>query len=198
VPPGQPPGTLPPPWPNSIWPPPTPGGPGGPTIYCFAAGTKILLPDGGAKSIESLKKGDLVASFNGLEKKLESDRVLSVSVRKNVRTLNIDGIVVTSEHPFLTPTGDWRRAGALHAGDKLVRADGSTLAIKSIKDGPTTAVYNMEVDRNHTFVANGVRVHNKPNPNPYYWWWWWWWYYYGWYWFEYGLFPMDVVNGVGP
>jgi hypothetical protein len=119
----------------------------------------VQLPGRAEKPIESFQIGDEVASFLGLGA-LEQDVVTYVWVHENRPTLDIDGLVATPEHRFLLPDGDWKRAGEFVAGDAWVRADGSCAAIRRIAAGPVTTVYNLEVARNKTYVAGGVRVHN--------------------------------------
>jgi hypothetical protein len=91
---------------------------------------------------------------------LQEDEVTYVWVHENRATLDIDGLVVTPEHRFLLPAGSWKRAGEFQPGDAWVRAGGSTAAIHRITVGPVTTVYNLEIARNKTYVAGGLRVHN--------------------------------------
>ena len=64
-------------------------------------------------------------------------------------------------HPYYVE-GEWVRVKDLKRGDKLLDKSGNAVAVKSIKriEDPLT-VYNMEVDGQHNYFANGFLVHNK-------------------------------------
>jgi hypothetical protein len=90
-------------------------------------------------------------------------------------------------------------AGELQVGDIIFTEDGSETIITAIAPGAEyDYVYNIEVDNFHTYVADGIRVHN-------YWWGWggWWGGYYGWGWpysrrvgYNYGT-PGTGIDGIG-
>jgi hypothetical protein len=133
---------------------------------CFLPGTMVQAPDGG-KPIEQIKEGDIVYSFseNGA---VSASRVsaIYVSQRDSYYRILAGGAEVnaTAEHPFLTP-GGYMAVSQLAAGDiLLVYKDGSLSEeqITSISQvfAPAT-VYNLQVDGDHTFFANGFAVHNK-------------------------------------
>ena len=48
----------------------------------------------------------------------------------------------------------------IKVGDILIGVNGNPIEIKKIFDGPEKTVYNFEVKDNHTYIANGFRVHN--------------------------------------
>ncbi len=79
--------------------------------------------------------------------------------------LEINGSpMVTPDHPFLA-NGSWTDAGELVVGSTLRSFDGrpvDVLSLQVVRRG--VRVYNISVDVDHTFFANGVLVHNKP-PN---------------------------------
>ncbi|MHB8465937.1 MAG: hypothetical protein ACYDD7_14040 [Acidimicrobiales bacterium] len=77
-------------------------------------------------------------------------------------------LTVTPDHRVLTD-GGWRLAGHLAVGDSVARADGlaDMLAfekVSSIGVRSRAATYDLEVDEHHTFVADGVVVHNCSSP----------------------------------
>ena len=129
---------------------------------CFTKGTKVKTPLGYA-TIESLKKGDLVKSYDTkVEAKVDSE------VTETFLHENHDGYLVineniktTSNHPFYS-NGDWVDAGELSVGDKILHVDGLEHTVESIENyDDTIDVYNIEVDGNHNYYAENYLVHNK-------------------------------------
>lgn len=148
------------------------GGGGGNSggVGCFVAGTPILLADGSQKPIEHVSEGDLVTSFNGMGD-LESKRVTHTMRFEDKPTLRVrikqpkdkpvKEIVCTSEHPFLRPNGAFTPIGEMKPGEHVVQGDKLIRKLLSIDEtGEPGTVYNFEVEDNHTYVANGFRVHN--------------------------------------
>ena len=127
---------------------------------CFAAGT---LVDG--TPIEKLKIGDQVTSFDERTGRFEKKKVsyvfknrspaYMVRLKVGQRVIN-----VTPNHPFYTKRG-WVEAGELTVRDRLyatpewVMVDGIDV-FRS--DSPF--VYNLEVGDFHTYLVEGVVVHN--------------------------------------
>lgn len=146
---------------------PQPGGSSGGA--CFVAGTLVSMADGRDRAIETIRPGDFVLAFDGLARCLVPARVLATHVHE------VDDLVVvatdrarvatTAEHPFLVPGGLWDPAGDLTAGDLVFeRALGGELRATHVRSvervrrpGP---VYNLTVERWHTYVAGGFAVHN--------------------------------------
>ena len=132
---------------------------------CFIKGTLIQLPSG-IKSIEDIKVGDVVTSFDvGISSTVNS-KVTSTYVHSDRDYMIINGIIkTTSVHPFYSD-GKWIAAGDLLVGDKILHVDGLEHTIETIElsDEPVT-VYNFEVDRTHNYFAEGYLVHNKGPDN---------------------------------
>jgi len=155
-------------------------------LYCFPAGTKILMADGTEKVIERINQGDRVMSFNETSKELEVATVTKPMSRQTREELicieTEDGKILkmTPEHPVFTQRG-WVDARDLKEEDEVlswltsmepeyIRPWVSSFfqnPLKSVKikkiwkeEGKTRKVYNMEVEPNNTYVANGIVVHN--------------------------------------
>jgi hypothetical protein len=138
---------------------------------CFLAGTKVLTV-AGERNIEDIRSGDFVLSYN-LEKGVAEPGLVTMTFIHEVSSYLIitddrgDTINVTAVHPIYTPDG-WVAAGDLKVGGKIATLVGETLqfvSIVSIQHVPvngTVTVYNLEVDGNHDYFANGLLVHNKP------------------------------------
>jgi hypothetical protein len=163
--------------------------PGGET--CFAAGTQIEMSDGSQKNIETIMVGDEVLGWNGEEVEAgivtdvdhrhtvgsHAEACERLGDEPSLYTINDTGIEFTPEHPFLTKEG-WKSlvpeirqepykseapAKELKVGDFILK-DGEWEEIKEIKvvrSNPNEKVYNFTVDKLHSYIANGIVVHNK-------------------------------------
>lgn len=128
---------------------------------CFVGSTLVLLANGDEKPISEIALEDKVMAFNRLGA-LEPREVTDLYVHGKRRVLNVDGTLVTPEHPYLMPDGSFRPIGELSSGDMVVQADGSLKTIERIEEEPGLhTVYNFTVEGLHTYVAAGLRVHNK-------------------------------------
>jgi predicted lipid-binding transport protein (Tim44 family) len=133
---------------------------------CFLAGT-LIQTENGPTSIEELKIGDIVLSF---DENLNIDRSAvdyTYSVLSNsyfiIKTSHSE-VRATAEHPFLTETG-YIKAEDLMSGETVfILTDKGAVQEKIISitevNNPTTA-YNLGVDKDHTFIADDFFVHNK-------------------------------------
>ena len=162
----------------------TSGGSPATSNSCFLPGTLVSTPDGYV-TIETIQVGDLVYAYN-INSEFNNSAVLeSKTVTKTyehtweeankvtpllIITHSQGELIVTPEHELLCldkvdPNSDYPgfvRADALAVGDIIYAEDGSELTITDIANGPEhyEYVYNIEVDDYHTYVANGIRVHN--------------------------------------
>ena len=158
---------------------------------CFAAGTKISLANGDTKNIEDIVIGDEVLGWNGetIEASVVINTDHSHTVESHWRaceslgdkpslyTINDTGIEFTPEHPFLTKEG-WKSlvpdirqepyksespSQVLKVGD-FINVNDEWEEVKEIKVVSSDAdetVYNITVDKLHSYIANGIIVHNK-------------------------------------
>lgn len=128
---------------------------------CFTGDTEILMADGSLKDIAEVRVGDMVMAFDH-RGPLEPCRVVQTFVHHSKPTLMIDGCQTTAEHPFLATDGCWHRAQHIQPGWGLITATGEPWVVQSVRGNQALeTVYNLEVDRLHTYVAAGFRVHNK-------------------------------------
>jgi DNA polymerase III alpha subunit len=105
----------------------------------------------------------------GPDRQLRPRRVLSATASgprlvHRLRTAHGRILIATAEHPLLTPQG-WRALASLQPGDAVAAAGGGpravwdgVLAVESIGVRET---YDLEVEDDHTFVANDLVVHNS-------------------------------------
>ena len=127
------------------------------TAGCFAAGTRLWTPDG-FRAIEDIRPGERVYSRD------EWDAVGAVSAKiveevftryAGVYDLRAGGRVIrtTGEHPFFVAGKGWSPAHELRAGDRVLCADGTTVAVEGVTEtGDWELVYNLRVSEYHTYT----------------------------------------------
>jgi len=137
-------------------PPPIGGG-------CFLAGTKITMSDGSFKNIEDVGVGDLVQSWSdgaGVQGKVV--RVYHHTPGETGRFYLVinDRLKVTPNHTVWADDG-WVKTEKLRLKSKLLNVNGDPVVVNSIKrcDGSEPS-YNLEVEKHHTYFADGILVHN--------------------------------------
>ncbi len=149
------------------------GGGGGGGGTCFVAGTRITLADGTVKPIEDVECGDEVLSINaagnyvpGLVTELHWHEVDGHFV------VGLDGPIVlkvTGEHPVYAPRltrdvervhGNFVRVRDLLPGDIVETQHGPRQVRYCFEQVDLVTVYNFNVERTHTYLANDVVVHN--------------------------------------
>ena len=162
------------------------GGGGGGGYYstsssCFPGDTQVSTPNG-LVAIKDLKVGDLVYAFNptsftGLvsAKRItdvfthtweESGSVSPLLVIKHehgILTTTVNHHILTSSRKSSTTEAEegFVQAHELQVDDIIYTEDGKESKILEINPGSEyDFVYNLTVDDFHTFIADGVRVHN--------------------------------------
>lgn len=141
------------------------------TYTCFTANTLVTMADGTEKTISSIKVGEKVKSETG------ESTVLDIQIHEGdheVYSINNSKPFVTEEHPFKTIDG-WKAidpfltfekhqisSDVLNLQDIVYKIDGEEV-IESIKKGPIKypKVYNLSLDNEHVYYANGYLVHNE-------------------------------------
>ena len=135
------------------------GGGGG----CFTGDTLVSIP-GGAQRIDQLEVGDSVCSFDD-KGVIHSAKVLKVHKHENENVFRYkfwgDSFVdATPNHWVLNQYNAFVGIGTLGADDCIVDEPGHLRPVISKSDLGKHTVYNLTVENQHTFIANGVRVHN--------------------------------------
>ena len=133
---------------------------------CFPAGTGIATPQG-ARPIEALAAGEEVLSIDPAGQTVRSP-VKTILVNKSpLLKIKTSGgsLLATEDHPIGLGEGRFRPAGDLRPGDRIARWKDGRLTTEMVRDvdpGPGEGlVFNLEVAGPHTFIAEGVVVHNK-------------------------------------
>ena len=133
---------------------------------CLAEGTLIRTP-GGWTTIESLQVGDLVWGVSGRKLQLARvDAVTKIEVEAYLElAVGETNLLITTEHPVMVGPGEFRAAGQIRAGDRVIVAHGGKLKEEVVEavhryeaDRPA---YNLLVNPGGTFITEGVVVHNK-------------------------------------
>ena len=137
----------------------------GMSMGCFVPGTLVTLADGRRVPIEHVLPGQRVLTHTGAVQE-----VLNKQIRYgqwNTRRVLADGvveIVATDNHPFFVFREGGLvevRADELVVGDLLHRPGLSPAPVMSVTpDTYTGAVHDMEVEGDHSYVVEGVAVHN--------------------------------------
>ncbi len=132
---------------------------------CFVEGTKVCTQNGYV-SIEDVKPNDYVLSYDEVTGQQSYKRVLETyeNTTDYLCEVTVGGQIIKStlSHPYFV-NGEWVEAFNLEVGDEVLKSDGTTAKVESVKiiDSPNTKVYNMNVDENHTYYAEDVLVHNS-------------------------------------
>ena len=138
---------------------------------CFPKGTKIQTLNG-QKDISTLKNGEYVWSYNYGSKIFECNKITHLFKHKShklvdIKLCNGNVITCTSNHPFYIGNGEYEQASKLVGKEiffpKLNNEDSlfDKQKVKAIeyKKGDCF-VYNIEVENNNNYIANGALVHN--------------------------------------
>jgi hypothetical protein len=140
-----------------------------PMDSCFIADTLVTTAKGKIK-IQNVKVGMEVLSFNEETKGQEFSKVKETIISSNIRLVTIrteSGIELrcTKEHPFYVKdsAAGWIQAFLLVKGDVVILENSEEDVVESVEINEVTEtnVYNLHVENNHTYYANGILVHNK-------------------------------------
>jgi len=129
---------------------------------CFLAGTQVLLADGSYKSIEDVKAGDSVMSYNMEEGRFIGASVVATTKHENDKYYIVnDNMKLTTNH-ILMVNGQWATASDMKVGDYLLNANGDRVAVASIKEVEEQVdVFNLVTEEPHDFFAQNYLVHNE-------------------------------------
>lgn len=133
---------------------------------CFPSGTKISTPNG-AVDISKLSIGDEVSSYNLKEKVIETKKIMRIvpkHLSSNIITMHLSNgetIKCTKNHPF-SVNGNWIKAKNLEGKSILLTSPKTeTVRVVSVeKVADEVEVYNIIVEENFNFIAEGALVHS--------------------------------------
>lgn len=129
---------------------------------CFASGTKVLMADGTLKNIEEVKVEDYVFTRSSqTDPKLVKAKVLKTHSTEEAGYLIINGDLKVTANHIMWINNTWKEAGSVQVGDTLTDNQGKKVAVTSVEwQRSKVTVYNLVIDKYHTYFANGVWVHN--------------------------------------
>ena len=146
---------------------------------CFVRGTSISLANGTFTNIEDVQIGDVLLGQDGAHNKVvEFLRPTLGATGASLIAFNGGKPFMTSDHPVYVKDGGWKSfdpdmthskysmtVTKYNIGDVIDTPDGIGLEIKSIEEytdqDQDQVIYNFKLDGNHTYVADGLVVHNK-------------------------------------
>ncbi len=127
---------------------------------CFVGDTAVTLANGSTALIKDIKVGQEIRTLTDLGTTVNA-RVSAVTHTEDDGYMVINGVLrVTPDH-LINVNGTWREAGQAQIGDYLSTISGSEIISSLSYEGQKTEVYNLTVDREHTFLADGIWVHNE-------------------------------------
>lgn len=147
---------------------------------CVSGDTEIIMENGKVKKIKDMLVGDKVISVNENSWTLECSNVRNVfdnGVQDVYKIFAEHGVEVkaTKGHKFMTLNG-YKRLEDLSKNDcllvpiceisympktyRLLLSDFIPVRLKNIKKIGKEHVYDIEVEKNHNYIANGIWVHN--------------------------------------
>ena len=126
--------------------------------WCFKAGTKILTPDG-QRNIEDLKPGDVVISASNVPRSVKTCFKHFSEDTIYLKFASGKELYTTKEHPILGLRGGFIPAKDLKLGS-IVQTTFGTDVLTEKRDEKPYEVYNLTIDFDSTFIANGIKVHN--------------------------------------
>lgn len=132
---------------------------------CFRAGTQVQLEGGKTISIEKIAVGDSVIAFDE-HGNLHLAKVLKVHYHADPQPImrvkywrgEMSG--VTPNHWVVNQYDAFAEIGRLTSEDALVDGMGHLRPIISAEIIGFEPVWNLTVETHHTFIADGIRVHN--------------------------------------
>lgn len=138
-------------------------------IVGFAEGTPVLMADGKWKSIEQVKQGDWVMSFNPATEnsELEPRKVVNTfsTLHRDCIEIHANGkvTIVAKDQLFFTPGANWS-AGFETKQVMNFAGERQDIQVRRVRGGKFK-VYDITVDETHALVANDLRVHNGGGSN---------------------------------
>lgn len=136
-------------------------------IVCFTKET-LIYGKNEFISIENIKIGDSVYSYNIEKDKRELSKVINTLKRETPSIYKITAgneiINATSEHPIYVIGKGFTKVKDLQIGDVLKSFDNTIVRVSKITElNKAATVYNIEVDGNHDYFVtkSKILVHNK-------------------------------------
>ena len=149
---------------------------------CFVAGTLVMMADGTLKPIENVVVGDKVRGRNSIHNTVSEIEKVKLGDR-SLYAFDGGAPFVTAEHPFMTDKG-WAsinpdmtyeetpelegKVVPLEAGMKVFTVSNTWELIEEIHEHSgkkNLPLWNLILQNDHTYFADGFLVHNKGGDN---------------------------------
>lgn len=133
---------------------------------CFLPDTAILMSDYSYKSIQDIKPGEKIISFDLSKQKSKVNTVAKLLVHPESSVgyyLINSNLKVTGNHRVWTNNHVWERVDQMKIGDHLLYKGNKQITVRSIRklSGKNT-VYNLHLDDSpHNYFAENVLAHNQ-------------------------------------
>lgn len=129
---------------------------------CFPSGTRIALPKNKYKSIQNIKIGDKVLSYDEKKSSISISNVVRVGKTVSDIVLINKKYHVSTSQPLYTIDNGWVIARNLSCGERLFTIYNKYVAVTSLEYFHLKQkVYWIEVEPDHTYFANTILAHNK-------------------------------------
>ena len=136
---------------------------------CFPAGT-LITTDTGQVPIEDVRVGDSVLTHRRRMRPVVQTMTRVADHRVHVKVMGAPVVVTTDEHPFYArrtrdSDPEWIAAGSLTVDMQVARidSDGEMVWVpvrNTVRDPQTQTVFNIGVDTDESYIADGFVVHN--------------------------------------
>jgi DNA polymerase I len=139
--------------------------------FCLAPGTPVTT-DQGPKNIEDMKVGDLVWTHMSRWRRVEATQIAQAEALLRITTESDKVVECTPDHGWLIydPSDSeiyrWVRAEDLYEGKYLCSRDSNEKIIKIQLITYQGPVYDITVEEDHSFVANGLVSKNSYGMMP--------------------------------
>jgi hypothetical protein len=138
-------------------------------VFCLSPDTKIMMADGSEKTIDSVKAGDVVMSFDAKHARgiLKTAKVKATTTTENQKLVQINDLKITPLHKVVLSNGRAVMAKDVKVGDKILKGSGLLMTVKTVKtDLDPITVYNLSLEGDADgYVADGLRVLQYPLPD---------------------------------
>lgn len=131
---------------------------------CFRAGSLVQLPHGQTKPIEQIQEGDIVLAFDEAGV-LHEAPVLRLHIHEDPQPIIKvkfwrGDVSLTPNHWVLNQYNSFVEVGSMTMEDAFVDGMGHLRPLTGCEYVAHEPVYNLTVEQYHTFICNGIRVHN--------------------------------------
>ena len=139
------------------------------TGRCLVAGTKVKLKRG-SKNIEDIKIGDEVLTHTGTYKKVINFFDNGKKEIMGIQLMDNTELWGTFNHKLMNEDGKWKKMEWFDIGKKVKCFSRGKFVSRRIKgmlyNRHKKHTYDIEVQEDHSFIANGIVSHNSRSTNP--------------------------------